>query len=177
MYHTPCCSSATINPFRIISVSIEDEEPFQFLKQVCSGVLLYWTQAAQNLLRTPMYKIFSVFKPKITPTSQRALYECLCVRLLHPASTITDIAGTPWWYLFSCIASSRSALPAACIDSSSSFHHHFPIIRQVLTNTLLDITGTPSTLMDSSSLLKPPPVAICPHMAARLQLQYFFAFW
>ena len=125
MYRTPCCCSASKKPFRIISVSIEEEEPFQFLKQVWFEVLLGCTQAAQNLLRTPMYKSLFVLRPNITPTPQRALYECLCVRLLQPASTITVIAGTPSWYLFSCIASSRSALPAACIDSSNNFHHQF----------------------------------------------------
>ena len=39
-------------------------------------------------------------------------------------------------------------------------------------NNFFDNTGKPRILIDSSSLLKPPPVAICPHTAARLQVQY-----
>ena len=32
----PCCVSAALNPARMISVSMEEEVSFQFLKQVCS---------------------------------------------------------------------------------------------------------------------------------------------
>ena len=56
--------------------------------------------------------------------------------------------------------------------SPKRFHHHLPISFSVLTNNFLDITGKPRILIDSSSLLNPPPVAICPHTAARLQFQY-----
>jgi len=74
--------------------------------------------------------------------------------------------------MVTCIASAHPALPASYIDSSSNFYHYFPIMHSVLTNTLLDMIGTPSILMNSPSFIKLPPVAICPHIAARLQLQY-----
>ena len=43
----------------------------------------------------PMYSSFLVAAPKITPTPELALYECLCDRLLQPPSTATVIAGIP----------------------------------------------------------------------------------
>ena len=52
-------------------------------------------QTEQYLFLTPTYNNHFVSAPKITPTPELALYECLCERLLHPQSTTTDIASTP----------------------------------------------------------------------------------
>ena len=70
------------------------------------------------------------------------------------------------------MANSHSAFPAVWMDYFNRTYHHLPNIFSVLTNNFFDITGKARILIDPSSLLKPPPVAICPHTAARLQVQY-----
>ena len=62
MYCIPCMSSAALKPLTIISVSIEQEEPHQFLKQICSfgdiRLFLATVHTEQNLFLTPMYNNF-----------------------------------------------------------------------------------------------------------------------
>ena len=60
-----------------MSVFIADDDPLQFLKQVCSGGgwlrLPARQQINQNLLRTPRNNIFPVSLPIITHTPDFAL--------------------------------------------------------------------------------------------------------
>ena len=116
MYLRPCIDSDRLNPSTIMSDSIEQEELVQFLKYLWagSGALLYLAieQVEQYLLRTPMNRSFLVCAPKITPTPELALQECLWLRLLHPASTTTVHAGMPSNVIFLTMACSRSLFPA-----------------------------------------------------------------
>ena len=64
-----------------------------------------------------------------------------------------------------------SAAPASFIESSRRDHHHSPIRFSMDMNDFFDKEGMPSTAIDSFSGACPPPVAICPHTAARLHSQ------
>ena len=82
-----------------MSGSIPHDVPLQLQKQRCSfgctPFLFAMEQTEQYLFLTPTYNNRFVSAPKITPTAELALYECLCERLLHLQSTTTDIASTP----------------------------------------------------------------------------------
>lgn len=69
VYCRLCIFSLLLKPSTIISASIEDDEVFQFLKQLCAPAstprLNATQQILQYLLRTPINKIFFVSLPMI----------------------------------------------------------------------------------------------------------------
>ena len=62
------------------------------------------------------------------------------------------------------IANCFTSFPAANTNSSKAVHHYFPITCSLAMKDYFFITGTPRTLINSCSGLKPPPTVICPHI-------------
>ena len=152
---------------------IVDENSFQLGKQECGGLVLLaalW-QTEQYLFLTLKYRIFPVSLSIMMPTQHLALYDCLWERLFQPPSTITVITGTPWWYLLLEITMAFSAALASFSKSSRRAHHHRPIHFSMDMKDFFVKEGMPSIPIDSVSGACPPPVAICPHTAARLHSQ------
>ena len=111
-----------------------------------------------------------VCAPMIIAAPDLAFYECLCKRLLHPPSTMTEIAGTPSWndplsmafLFFSPAASSCSpqATPAMT-DQEPSWSSPAPPARHRLSEWCMTFTGrhlpTDGCQVALPPLTPPPP--------------------
>ena len=127
IYRTLCRCSALEKPSKIISDSIDDDDPVQFLKHSCI-LPAPCSQTAQYLFRTPMYvqKVLSFFYKNNTHTRESIITVFMCA-FAPPCIHYNRYSWHILMIVNFLIAIDFSSFPADFIDSCNAVHCHFPI--------------------------------------------------
>ena len=130
-----------------------------------------WVHALRYLLLTPMCNSLPL---SFSHNDGNTRFSIIAVFMgsFAPTAMYYDCGGWDGFMIVSPLSPSLFSSSTETIDSWSCCHHHSPMLCSDCTKFIM--TGTPKVLIVSSSWSWPPPVAICPHAAARLHSHQWY---